>query len=80
VLVIMYCIHIHEIQMFNRFALLEAFNAEELEVLNILVQFHDECPEWMNESVFDMVQEKVRDAFAEVNCNITAQALIDQSV
>jgi hypothetical protein len=51
--------------MFNRFALLEAFNAEELEVLNTLVQFHDECPEWMNESVFDMVQEKVRDAFAE---------------
>ena len=51
--------------MTNRFDMLTAFTADELSVLYDLVMFH-ECPEWMDEKVFNMVQEKVSDAFSEV--------------
>jgi succinate dehydrogenase flavin-adding protein (antitoxin of CptAB toxin-antitoxin module) len=48
--------------MTNRYDLITAFTPEELSVLYDLVMFHEECPEWMDEKVFDMVQEKVSDA------------------
>lgn len=49
----------------NRYDMLGAFTPEEMSVLYDLVCFHDECPEWMDEKVFDSVQEKVRDAYHE---------------
>ena len=51
--------------MTNRFDMLTAFTADEMAVLYDLVCFHDECPDWMDEKVFDSVQEKVRDAYHE---------------
>jgi hypothetical protein len=52
--------------MTNRFDMLTAFTADEMSVLYDLVMFHDECPDHINEQVFDMVQEKVADVFAEI--------------
>ena len=52
--------------MTNRFDMLTAFTTEELDVLYDLVMFHDECPDHINQDVFDMVQKKVADVFAEI--------------
>ena len=52
--------------MHNRFDMLTAFTGDEMSVLYELVMFHDECPDHIDEDVFEMVQEKVADAFAEV--------------
>ena len=51
----------------NRYSMIDAFTAEEFSVLYDLVMFHDECPEWMDEAVYDKVLEKVSDVMTEFN-------------
>ena len=51
----------------NRYSMMDAFTAEEFSVLYDLVMFHDECPEFMDETVFDKVLEKVSDVMTEFN-------------
>jgi len=47
--------------------MIDAFTAEEFSVLYDLVMFHDECPEFMDETVYDKVIEKVSDVMTEFN-------------
>ena len=51
----------------NRYSMIDAFTAEEFSVLYDLVMFHDECPECMDETVYDKVLEKVSDVMTEFN-------------
>ena len=51
----------------NRYSMIDAFTAEEFSVLYDLVMFHDECPEFMDETVYDKVLEKVSDVMTEFN-------------
>ena len=52
----------------NRYSMIDAFTAEEFSVLYDLVMFHDECPsEFIDQSVFDKVIEKVSDVMTEFN-------------
>ena len=51
----------------NRYSMMDAFTPEEFSVLYDLVMFHDECPEFMDETVFDKVLEKVSDVMTEFN-------------
>ena len=51
----------------NRYSMIDAFTAEEFSVLYDLVMFHDECPEFIDETVFDKVIEKVSDVMTEFN-------------
>jgi len=51
--------------MHNRYDMLTAFTREEMDVLFDLVMFHDECPDHIDQAVFDMVQDKVHDAYQE---------------
>ena len=51
----------------NRYSMIDAFTAEEFSVLYDLVMFHDECPEFMDETVYDKVIEKVSDVMTEFN-------------
>jgi len=51
--------------MHNRYDMLTAFTREEMDVLFDLVMFHDECPDHIDPAVFDMVQDKVHDAYQE---------------
>ena len=55
----------------NRYSMIDAFTAEEFSVLYDLVMFHDECPEWMDEAVYDKVLEKVSDVMTEFNQGVT---------
>ena len=47
--------------------MMDAFTSEEFSVLYDLVMFHDECPEWMNQTDYDKVLEKVSDVMTEYN-------------
>jgi len=51
--------------MLNRYDMLTAFTTDEMAVLYDLVCFHEDCPDWMDQKVFDSVQEKVSDAYHE---------------
>ena len=51
----------------NRYSMMDAFTSEEFSVLYDLVMFHDECPEWMNQTDYDKVLEKVSDVMTEYN-------------
>ena len=58
---------IDQTTMHNRYDMLTAFTREEMDVLFDLVMFHDECPDHIDQAVFDMVQDKVHDAYQECN-------------
>ena len=48
--------------------MMDAFTPEEFATLYDLVMFHEgECPEFMDETVFDKVLEKVSDVMTEFN-------------
>ena len=51
----------------NRYSMMDAFTPEEFATLYDLVMFHDECPEFMDETVYDKVLEKVSDVMTEFN-------------
>ena len=51
----------------NRYSMMDAFTSEEFATLYDLVMFHDECPEFMDQTVFDKVLEKVSDVMTEFN-------------
>ena len=54
----------------NRYSMMDAFTPEEFATLYDLVMFHEgECPEFMDETVFDKVLEKVSDVMTEYNTN-----------
>jgi len=53
---------------YNRYDMLTAFTTDEMAVLYDLVCSHQGCqilPDWMDQKVFDSVQEKVSDAYHE---------------
>jgi hypothetical protein len=52
----------------NRYSMMDAFTAEEFGVLYDLVMFHlHECPEFIDEELFEKVLEKVSDVMTEYN-------------
>ena len=63
----------------NRYSMIDAFTAEEFSVLYDLVMFHDECPEFMDETVYDKVLEKVSDVMTEFNQGVAKWHQLNRS-